>query len=151
MKRIFPDYIKGTPAIGLLIVRLVFGCGIMLHGWYKIQSPGGPFHWMGADAPVPAFLQGVSVLAEFGGGLAVLVGLLTPLAALGIVCNMIVAIGMVHLPQGDPFVARGPGSSFEPGAGYLAVALLLLLAGPGSISLDAWLWPRTPWWRRMVR
>jgi putative oxidoreductase len=42
---------------------------------------------------------------------------------------------MVHIRHGDPFV--GSPRSFEPAAGYLAVALLMLLTGPGCLSLDA--------------
>ena len=36
---------------------------------------GGPFGWMGPEAPVPGFLQGMAVLAEFGGGLALILGI----------------------------------------------------------------------------
>lgn len=138
----FGDFVKGRGAVGLLIVRLVFGLGLMLHGWQKIQSAGGPLGWMGPQAPVPGILQGLATLAEFGGGLALIVGLLTPLASLGIVCNMLVAIFMVHVSRGDPFVG-GPGKAgFESAADYLAIALLILLTGPGSWSLDALLWRR---------
>src|SRR5438876_1563329 len=98
MHRLFPTFVTGRGAIGLLLVRLVTGAAFMFHGWYKIQSPGGPFGWMGAEAPVPGFLQGLAVLAEFGGGLALIVGLLTPLAAFGIACTMVVALAMVHIP-----------------------------------------------------
>ncbi len=148
MRWMFADFVTGRGAVGLVIVRLIFGSGMTLQGWHKLASAAGPFHWMGPESPVPARLQGVSVLAEFGGGLALVVGLLTPLASLGLVCNMIVAIGMVHLPHGDPFVSGRPGPSFEPAAGYLAIALLLFITGPGSLSLDALLWARTPWGRR---
>jgi putative oxidoreductase len=139
MDRIFGNFVRGRGAAGLLIVRLVFGLGIMLHGWQKIQSPGGPMGWMGPQSPVPGFLQGLSTAAEFSGGLGIILGLLTPLAALGLTCNMLVALCMVHLPKGDPFVGGMGKGSFESAAGYLAVALLLLLAGPGVWSLDA-LW-----------
>ena len=141
MHWIFANDVRGRGAAGLLIVRLVFGLGIMLHGWQKIQSPGGPFGWMGPQAPVPGFLQGVSTLAEFGGGLGIILGLLTPLVALGLTCNMLVALFMVHLPHGDPFVAAPGKGSLEPAAHYLAVALLLLFTGPGTWSLDALLVP----------
>ena len=93
-------------AAGLLIVRLVFGMGIMLHGWQKVQSAGGPFGWMGPDAHVPAFFQGLATLAEFGGGMGIILGLLTPLVALELICNMLVALFLVHFPHGDPFVGR---------------------------------------------
>ena len=139
MNWIFGSFVRGRGAAGLLIVRLVFGLGIMLHGWQKIQSDGGPFAWMGPKSPVPGFFQGLATLAEFGGGLGIILGLLTPLVALGLICNMLVALFMVHLPNGHPFVGGHGGPSFEPAAGYLAVALLLLLSGPGSLSLDA-LW-----------
>jgi putative oxidoreductase len=136
MRWIFGDYVGGRGAVGLLIVRLVFGAGIMLHGWQKLNSANGPLQWMGPNGP-PAFLQGLAVLAEFGGGIAMIIGLLMPLAMLGLTCNMLVALFMVHIPHGDPFVGKPGSGSFEPAAGYLAVALCLLIAGPGCLSLDA--------------
>ncbi len=139
MDWIFGNFVQGRAAAGLLILRLVFGLGIMLHGWQKIQSPGGPMGWMNEmpGAHVPAFFQALSTAAEFSGGLGIIVGLLTPLAALGLTCNMFVALCMAHLPKGHPFVGGHGQPSFESAAGYLAVALLLLLAGPGAWSLDA--------------
>ena len=138
---IFGDFVRGRGAVGLLIVRLVFGLGIMLHGWQKLHMPGAPFQWMGAHGP-PAFLQGLSVLAEFGGGIAIILGLLTPLASFGLACNMLVAIFMWHVAHGDPFVGKPGNPSYEPALGYLAVSLMLLIAGPGCLSLDKLLFGR---------
>lgn len=135
MHRLFPPFLGGSGAVGLLVLRLVAGIAMMFHGWPKIQHA---FSWMGPRAPVPGVLQALAALAEFGGGLCWVLGLLTPLASFLILCNMAVALGMVHLPQGHPFVASQPGGpSFEPALGYLAIAVLLLLAGPGRLSLDA--------------
>jgi putative oxidoreductase len=131
----FPRLVTGPGAVGLLLVRLVMGAAFVFHGWYKLQSPGGAFGWMGSDA-VPGALQGMAVLAELGGGVALVLGLLTPLASVGIVCTMIVALGMVHLPHGDPFVGHPGKPSFELAAVYLANATLFILTGPGVLSLD---------------
>jgi putative oxidoreductase len=122
--------------VGLLLLRLVMGVAFVFHGWPKIQNP---MAWMGPESPVPAILQGLAALAEFGGGMALVVGLLTRLASLGIATNMIVALGMVHLPHGDPFVGKPGSRSYELAAVYLACAVLFLLLGPGRFSLDAFL------------
>lgn len=142
MRLFFVDYVGGRGALGLLIVRLIFGAGIMLHGWGKIQRP---FSWMGPDAPVPGILQFLAALSEFGGGLALILGLLTPLAMFGLACTMLYAIFIVHVPRGDAFVAQGPGQgSYEVAAAYLAITLLMMLTGPGVYSLDAKLFGRKP-------
>jgi putative oxidoreductase len=138
MYRLFPAFIGGPGAVGLLVLRLVAGSAMMSHGWPKIQHASS---WMGPQ--VPGALQALAALAEFGGGLCWVLGLLTPLASFLILCNMAVALGMVHLPHGDPFVAAKPGGpSFEPALGYLAIAVMLLLTGPGRLSLDALLFGR---------
>ena len=61
----------------LLLIRLVMGYAFILHGWGKIQNPMG---WMGPDATVPGVLQLLAAVSEFGGGIALIIGLLTRLA-----------------------------------------------------------------------
>ncbi len=57
------------------------GVAFMFHGWPKIQNPMG---WWTGEPPVPGIFQALAALAEFGGGMALIVGLLTRLASLGI-------------------------------------------------------------------
>jgi putative oxidoreductase len=137
---LYPNPSSAKAAVGLLIIRVIAGAALMLHGWPKIQKA---FHWMPPESPVPGIFQALAALAEFGGGLALIVGLLTPLAALGIAFTMLVAAGMVHISAGHPFVNATGGPSYELAAVYLGVALLLLLAGPGRFSLDAVLFGRS--------
>jgi putative oxidoreductase len=134
VKTLFGNIISGRAATGLFIIRFVVGAALMFHGWGKIRQP---FNWMGPDAPVPGFLQALAALSEFGGGLALIIGLLTPLAAFGIACTMLFAIFGYHLRSGHPFVNLTGGPSYELAAVYLATALLVIIAGPGKVSLDA--------------
>src|SRR5918999_1612702 len=123
MRKLYPNFISGWGAAALLLVRLVMGVAFILHGWPKIQNPMGWMNAMGGQG-VPSFLQALAALAEFGGGIALVLGLLTPIAAFGIVCQMLGALLLVHLPKGDPFVAQGR-SSYELALVYLVMAVLL--------------------------
>ena len=137
MKRLFaPDLLTPRASLGLLALRVLPGIALMHHGFGKIQHP---FSWMGPDATVPSLLQGLAALSEFGGGLALVLGLLTPLAMLGILCTMGYA-AFVHISGGDPFV--GFPRSWEPASLFFVIALTVLLAGPGRYSLDALLFGR---------
>ena len=120
-------------SISLLLLRVVVGVAFMFHGWGKIQNP---FSWMGPDGFAPGVFQALAALSEFGGGLAVIIGLLTPLASLGIACTMAVAFFYHSVMRGDPFVAQGGGPSYELAAVYFCVAVLLVAIGPGRLSLD---------------
>lgn len=134
-KVLFPNEVGIRGSIGLLLLRLVVGTAFVFHGWPKIQNA---FHWMDAmgGQEMPGVLQALAALSEFGGGIALALGLLTPLAALGIGGTMCGALGLVHLRMGHPFVAAGK-PSYELAAVYLAAAILFLLVGPGRLSLDA--------------
>ena len=129
---IWGQFLGGRAGWGLLVVRAIFGGALVLHGLQKMGNPTG---WMGPKAPVPGFFQFLAFFSEFGGGLALLLGLLTPLAALGVIFTMAVATLMAH--GANPWVAAPGEPSKEAALGYLGVALLLLLTGPGKLSLDA--------------
>ncbi|MGE3684063.1 MAG: DoxX family protein [Bdellovibrionales bacterium] len=119
---------------GLFVLRLVAGAAFVTHGSGKITSPMG---WMGPEAPVPGVFQALAAVAEFGGGLAWILGLFTPLASLGLIITMSVA-AFFHISRGDGFV-----NGYELASVYLAISLLLFLAGPGRFSLDALISDRT--------
>ena len=86
MQRLLGQFVRGRGAIGLLILRLVAGSALMLHGWPKIQHA---MSWMGSGAPVPGIFQFLAAFSESFGGLAFHAGLLTPIAALGVATTML--------------------------------------------------------------
>jgi putative oxidoreductase len=124
-----------APSLGLFALRIVCGIAFVMHGWPKIRDP---FGWMGPGAGMPAMLQALAALSEFAGGIAWILGLLTPIASLGIGCTMAVAVAR-HAMRRDPFIG-----GYELAAVYLFVALALLLTGPGRYSLDRALLTRLP-------
>ena len=120
----------------LLIARLVLGVIFIAHGGQKLFEMGvgqvaGFFE--GVGIPLPAFFAWVVSLTELFGGIAVLIGLFTRYAAVGIAIVMVVAIFTVKLKVGL-IGARGPG--YELDLALLALALALVLAGPGKLSLE---------------
>ena len=141
MQRLFPEFLGGARGLALLVLRLVAGSAMALHGWSKISGPGMT-HW-GDGMGIPGPLQACAALAEFGGGIAWMVGLATPVASLLLVITMGVATYKMVLAT-QTFVG-GPGKpSFEAASGYLAVAILFLVVGPGRLSIDSLLFGRGP-------
>ncbi len=135
--KLFGEFVGGRGAVALMILRVVAGLAMIFHGWSKIQNP---FGWMGPESSVPGFFQMLAAVSEVGGGIFWILGLLTPLASLGILSTMAVATHMHAIVRGDPFVGRG--GSYELALLYLCMALLFLMIGPGRLSLDALLFGR---------
>jgi len=125
-------------SIGVLLLRVIVGLAFVVHGWPKIHNPGS---WMtmtmGAHVFAPPWLQAIVAIVEVFGGIALIVGFLTPLVALGILVDMAVAIIAVELPKGAHWI--GEQTSFEVPLFYLVAMLTFLLTGPGRFSVDAML------------
>ncbi len=120
--------------IGLLLLRLSVGLMMAFsHGLAKVQKfwAPGPVKWadpLGIGAALSLFLAGG---AEFFCSLALVAGVLTRLVSIPLAFTMVVAAGIVHWQ--DPFKKK------EFALLYLAAYVVLLLAGPGRYSVDAWL------------
>lgn len=123
----------GLQSCGLTVLRVVVGIVFLMHGYQKLFKFGfhgvaGMFGHIGI--PLPAFFAVVVTLVEFVGGILLIVGLATRIAAGLIAIDMLVAILAVHLKNGF-FNPMG----FEFPLTLLAAAICLMLAGGGSLSL----------------
>ena len=132
-----------TDDVTLTTLRLVLGVVFFAHGAQKMLGWFGGFGFhatmgflthTGLPAPV-AFLV---IAIEFFGGLGLVVGLLTRIAALGIGVEMIGAIFTVHLPNGFfmNWTGTQKGEGFEYHLLAIAIAAVLLLRGAGAYSVD---------------
>jgi putative oxidoreductase len=136
--------LTATPSqqqLGIAIIRIFTGLVFAMHGWQKVFVYGFPgvtdaFTKMGV--PVPGMAGPFVALVELLGGLALIIGLLTRLAALGLMFDMLGAILLVHLAGGF-FLPAG----YEFAMVLFATCLGLVLAGPGALSADATLASRS--------
>ncbi|HEY8428511.1 MAG TPA: DoxX family protein [Sandaracinaceae bacterium] len=121
-----------TP-VALTILRVVLGFVMAVHGWLKLADFDA---WESSLAqlgvPAPTFFAALSTAAELAGGVGLVVGFLTPIAAFGVLLNMLVGIFLVHRENG--FLVQNGG--FEYPLILAALALFFLVRGAGPVSVD---------------
>jgi len=122
-------------ALAPLFMRLILGVIFIGHGWGKLFAEGNPAGfagWLGSMGIEPSYLLAIMAGgAETLGGLFLILGLFTRIAAANLIIVMMVAIGFVHLDAG----LLGEGG-YEFQLLLLISALFFFIQGPGKLSLD---------------
>jgi putative oxidoreductase len=123
---------------GLLILRVVVGLFLSYHGYNKFFGKGGlagTARWFGSiGMRWPHWQARIAATTEVGCGVSMAAGLLTPLAAAGMIGVMTVAIVVEHWKVGF-FIFR-PNQGWEYCASIAATAFVIAMIGPGRWSLD---------------
>jgi len=128
----------------LTAIRIILGVVFFAHGAQKVLGWFGgaglkqTLRTMHEFVGLPVPLAFVAVMSEFLGGLGLIVGLLSRVAALGICVTMISAIAMVHWRFGlfMNWLGDRKGHGFEYHLLAIGLAIALVVGGSGALSLD---------------
>ena len=126
------------------IVRLILGIVFFAHGAQKLLGWFGGFgftgtmHYFTQGMGIAAPFAFLAIMAEFLGGIGLIVGFLSRIAAIGIGTNMLVALFMIHIHVGFFMNWSGAqkGEGFEYHLLALALCLVILIKGAGAASID---------------
>ena len=125
------SYLDRLQPLALLLLRIVLGAIMIAHGYPKVF--GGLHHHVQfvGSLGIPGWLAYLSAFAEFFGGILVIAGLVTRIAAFAILVDISIAIVKVHWKHG----LTGPGG-YEFPLAIAAISLALVFFGAGPIALD---------------
>lgn len=126
------------------VLRLVLGIVFFAHGaqktlgWFGGNGFSGTMGFFESQMHIPAVFAFLAIMAEFAGGIGLILGFLTRIAAFGIAINMLVAVATVHSKFGFfvNWTGAQKGEGFEYHLLALAMCAALMIAGAGSFSID---------------
>jgi putative oxidoreductase len=133
------DDSTATSVLRIVLGAVMFGHGAQkMLGWFGGPGFSGTMGLFTGYLHIPAAFAFLALAAEFFGGLGLILGFLTRIAAFGIAVNMVVAIAMVHGPFGFfmNWTGAQKGEGFEYHLLTLAITAFLMIRGAGAFSLD---------------
>jgi putative oxidoreductase len=130
--------------LAALVLRVMLGVVFFPHGAQKVLGWFGGYGFAGTyDAftnkmGIPGFFALLAFAAEFLGSLGLIVGLMTRVAAFGIMSVMLVAVPMLHWQHGFfmNWFGQQKGEGFEYHLLVIAIAVALMIKGGGMLSAD---------------
>jgi putative oxidoreductase len=140
---------KGQPALGAALLRVMLGVIFVMHGYYGLVVLGpstvaGFITRMGYPARFATVLAWYLIVIHFFGGVMLIVGFLTRWAALAQLPIMASAVFLLHLQQGffmrgivvDAPAGRAIAGGYEYSLLVLVATVAVILLGPGWLAAD---------------
>lgn len=123
--------------VGLAVVMFPHGAQKLL-GWFGGYGFSASMGYFTQTMHIPAFLAFLAIVTEFFGPIALVLGLFTRLAALATGIDMLVAVALVHAPNGFfmNWFGNQAGEGYEYHLLVIAMAIALLVGGGGRWSVD---------------
>ncbi|MGA2972750.1 MAG: DoxX family protein [Candidatus Bathyarchaeia archaeon] len=124
-----------TPYLALLL-RVVVGASLVMHGYPKLKNPQATLKWTGGLS-VPAAATVAVIVLEFFGGIALILGFLVPIVAFFIALEMIGNIALKKTKIKAPYLIGENAAAYETDALYILLAVTMIVLGAGAFSLSA--------------
>ena len=128
----------------LTILRVILGVVFFLHGSQKVLGWFGGYgfsatmHFFTGMMHIPAVFAFLAICAEFFGGIGLIIGFLSRIAAFGVMMNMLVAVALVHHNFGVfmNWTGTQKGEGYEYHLLAIAICLAVIIRGAGALSVD---------------
>jgi putative oxidoreductase len=126
------------------LLRLALGVVFFAHGAQKVLGWFGGFGFQATlgfftqQMHIPAVLAVLAMAAELLGGIGLLIGFLSRVAAFGIACNMVVAVALIHRHFGlfANWYGTQKGEGYEFHIFAITLCLAIMIKGSGALSID---------------
>ncbi len=140
----FKSLLKTDNDYSATVLRLLLGIVMFGHGgqkmlgWFGGGGFQGTMQGMSEALGIPAFLVFLVIVTEFFGSIALIIGFLGRIAALGVGVIMVVAVLKIHGQNGFfmNWYGAQPGEGFEYHLLVIAIVVALLIKGSGALSVD---------------
>ena len=133
MTTLLEPFLPYVPYLALL-VRVVVGATLMIHGYPKLKSKEQSVNWM-KSMGLPGSSAILAAVLEFFGGLFLVVGLIVPIASFLFAIQFIAIVIMKKTKMKAAYVSSAK-PSYEIDVVYLLFSIILIVLGAGAFSID---------------
>lgn len=128
----------------IALARLVLGVIFFMHGAQKTLAWFGGYgfhttmHFFTVTVGIPSAFAILAIAAEFLGGIGLIVGFLSRIAAFGIAIDMLAAVAMIHLRNGIfmNWYGNQKGEGYEYHLLAITICIVIMVKGGGALSVD---------------